>query len=224
VSVSQPQVSEQSAELLQSLAHKIVSLRPSPVLKIAIDGVDGAGKTTFAKLLAPYIEKLGRPVIRASADGFHNPKEIRYRLGRNSPEGFFRDSYNYEVMKEVLLDPLSGGGDGIFRSAVFDVDLDLPVTLREEKAPPDAILLLDGIFLHRPELCQYWAYSIFLDVPFEVSIPRGAQRGSGSADINAASNVRYIHGQKLYFEECRPKTKASVVIDYWDVKSPRILG
>jgi len=64
------------------------------VLRVGIDGVDGAGKTTFADELAAALAPFGRPVIRAGVDGFHHPRAVRYRRGRESPEGFFRDSYD----------------------------------------------------------------------------------------------------------------------------------
>src|SRR4029453_49932 len=57
-------------------------------------------------------------------------------------------------------------------------------------ASPGDILVFDGIFLHRPELRAYWDYSVFLEVAFAVSIPRGAQRDDSSPDPEAASNQR----------------------------------
>lgn len=61
--------------------------------------MDGAGKTTFADELLPFIEGAGRKVIRATVDGFHQPKVKRYRLGRDAPGGFYRDSYDYAALK-----------------------------------------------------------------------------------------------------------------------------
>ncbi|WP_247506007.1 hypothetical protein [Bradyrhizobium sp. 1] len=106
----------------------------------------------FANELAEVIVGLGRPVIRASVDGFHNPRTIRYARGRQSPLGFFEDSYNYAFLKQYLLDPLSPGGHRRYCAAVFDHVTDLPVPLMEQEAHPVSMLLFDGIFLHRPEL------------------------------------------------------------------------
>lgn len=62
----------------------IYNKRLNKVTKLAIDGVDGAGKTTLADELAIALEKKGEQVIRASIDGFHNPQKLRYAMGRNS--------------------------------------------------------------------------------------------------------------------------------------------
>ena len=120
------------SDLLQSLAARILALPATRIVKVGIDGVDGAGKTTFSGELAQILSASGRPLITASVDGFHYPKSIRYRLGKDSPEGFFRDSYDYAALKTVLLDPLSPGGTGRYRTAIFDHRSDLPVEMPEE--------------------------------------------------------------------------------------------
>lgn len=211
-----------SAGLLVRLEREILRRRGAGVLRVGIDGVDGAGKTTLADALADVLRAAGIPVIRASVDGFHHPRAVRYRLGRHSPEGFFRDSYDYGTLRRSLLDPLSPGGSLRYRAAVFDQRSDRQVDAAEERARPGSVLIVDGIFLHRAELRAYWDFSVFLDVRFEVSIPRGAQRGEGSPDPLAPENRRYIEGQRLYLRECDPKTHATLVIGYDDPAAPRI--
>jgi uridine kinase len=78
----------------------------------------------------------GVPVIRASIDGFHYPRHIRYRRGRRSPEGYFRDSFNYEALTTDLLHPLGPGGSLRYRRAVFDYRADAVVEAAAETAPP----------------------------------------------------------------------------------------
>jgi uridine kinase len=210
-------------ELLDTIATKILELPTPFVTRVAIDGFDGAGKTVFADELAKVLEISGRPIIRASVDAFHNPRALRYRLGKTSPEGFFRDSYNYPELKAVLLDPLSPKGSGIYRTAAFDHRTDSAVSVPEMQAIPNSILVFDGIFLHRPELRDYWNFSVFLKVDFNVSIPRGAQRGEGSPDLQAPENRRYVEGQKLYVRECSPEYYATVVVNNETLEAPSIV-
>ena len=211
--------------LISRIAADINRLPSNRVIRVGIDGVDGAGKTTFANEIADELELLGRTVIRATVDGFHNPRIIRYQRGRTSPEGFFHDSYNYAALKTLLLDPLSPNGSGRYRLAVFDQLTDKPVSADEEQAYPGAVLVFDGIFLHRQELRTYWDFSIFLDVRFEVSIPRGARRGIGfgSADPESVEYARYVEGQKLYLLECEPKRYATLVVDNNNLAAPCII-
>lgn len=145
--------------ILRTVAEAILQLLSAHVIRVGIDGVDGAGKSMFGDELAHVLTAAGRNVIRASVDGFHNPRALRYRLGRQSPEGYFRDSYDYGQLNALLLDPLSPGGHGRYRVAAFDHRTDQPVPLPEAQASPGDILVFDGIFPHRPQLCGSWDYS-----------------------------------------------------------------
>ena len=213
----------QTNQILEEIATFIVCCKPEQIVRVAVDGVDGVGKTTFADKLGRVVELIGRPVIRSSVDGFHNPRELRYRRGRASPEGFYFDSYDYAALRSYLLDPLGPGGSGLYRSAVFDHVTDSPVPVQTRAAPPGAALIVDGLFLHREELRGMWDFSIFLDAPFEITIPRGAARGpgwGGSPDPTAPSNRRYIEGQQIYLRQDQPQARANVVIDYSDLTAP----
>jgi len=209
--------------LLGVIAGRIARLAPDRVVRVAIDGVDGAGKTTFADELADILRTLPRSVIRASVDGFHNPRALRYRRGRSSPEGYFEDSYNYAALKEHLLDPLSPGGSRRYRAAVFDHVTDTAVSVPEREAPASSILLFDGIFLHRPELFPYWDASIFLDVDFAVSVSRCASRDGSSPDPFSSANRRYVKGQRIYLLACEPTKKATITIDNTNLSSPALV-
>src|SRR6185295_1120588 len=138
--------------LLARLAEAIAALHPDRRIRVAIDGVDGAGKTMLADALAPLIAARGRAVIRASVDDFHNPRAIRYVRGRHSPDGFFLDSYDYRAFRRLLLDPIGPEGAGRYIAKHFDHRSDAPVAPREQQAESSAALIVDGIFLHRPEL------------------------------------------------------------------------
>lgn len=191
---------------------------------MAVDGVDGAGKTVFAGELAAALRRRGAPTVEASVDGFHHPREVRHRRGRGSPEGFFLDSYDYDAFVALLLEPFGPGGSGRYVRAVYDVHAEAPVDLALEQAPSGATLVVDGIFLHRDELAALWDFSIWLDVPFEVSIPRGARRGYGEPDPAAASNRRYIEGQRLYLAACAPAGRATIVVDNTRLDRPFVRG
>lgn len=205
------------------VATAVLALPADRIRRVAIDGVDGAGKTHFADELAKELTGQGAPVIRASADGFLAPPRTRHRRGKTSAEGFYRDSFDYGRMVRLLLDPLSPRGSGVYVSAVYDVHREREVSYPPEVAAPDAILVVDGIFLHRDELIRFWDFSVWLEVPFTVSIPRGARRCYGDPDPDSPKNRRYIEGQRLYMVECDPKNRATLVIDNADLERPTIV-
>jgi uridine kinase len=69
-------------------------------VQVGIDGIDGAGKTVFANHLAAIMEAAERSVVRVSTDDFHHPRSVRHRRGRDSPESFWLDSYDYPAVSE----------------------------------------------------------------------------------------------------------------------------
>jgi uridine kinase len=189
-----------------------------------VDGVDGAGKTVFADELADVLRRRGVTVVRASVDGFHHPPEIRYRRGRRSPEGFFLDSYDYRALRRLLLEPLAARGDRRIVRRIYDVQAERHVDPAVESAADVDVLVFDGIFAHRQELRDLWDHTVFLQVGFEVSIPRGARRGYGNPDPAAASNRRYVEGQRLYLDTCQPRRHATWVVDNNVLTDAHIVG
>jgi uridine kinase len=177
-----------------------------PGFIVAIDGVDGAGKTVFADRLAELIPA----AIRSSVDGFHRPRALRYRQGRYSPEGFLDDSYDYDALRTRLLQPFRAGQT--CETAMFDHVTDAPVSVRAAVTPA-SVLVLDGIFLHRDELRAYWDYSVFLRVGFAETYARMATRDGCPPDPAHPANRRYVEGQREYLRRYDPEAHASVVID-----------
>ncbi|KDQ12692.1 hypothetical protein BOTBODRAFT_176127 [Botryobasidium botryosum FD-172 SS1] len=214
-------------ELLHHVATAIISARQARkskgVLRVAIDGVDGVSNMGFADELAAYLCTLPSTpsTIRASVDGFHNPPELRYRRGRDSPEGFYRDSYNYEALEQFLLDPLSPGGTRRYALRVYDVDASAPVPLPADSltASENDILIFDGIFLHRPELREYWDLCVFLNVPLGAFVQQRARR-SPQTDPDSEDDRRYVDAQKLYLDEAQPAQHASILVDYTSLSIP----
>jgi uridine kinase len=216
------------SQLLAELAGRIVALDLPHPTRVAIDGVDAAGKTTLANELVDFVEAHGRKVIRASIDGFHNPALTRHRRGAKAPEGYYHDSFNYPALKELLLIPLGPDGTRRYSTAIFDYKTDSELKIEKRIAESGVVLLFDGVFLFRPELAELWDFSIFVEASFEVTLTRAVERDAalfGSSDnVRRRYDERYIPGQKLYLEQCRPKERATVVVDNNDPDNPQLCG
>jgi len=210
----------QRHDVILHLARRIAALqRPHP-LRVAIDGVDAAGKTTLADELIAPLKHLGRPVIRASIDGFHNPRAVRYRRGEFSGEGYFRDSFNHAALIKVLLHPLGPDGNRRYRRAVFDFRTDSPIDAPLKDAASDTVLLFDGVFLLVPDLRPYWDFAIFVRASFETTVARAEVRDrrlfGNASDVRRRYEERYVPGQRLYLAEVQPERHATVTVDNED--------
>jgi uridine kinase len=211
--------------LLTVLATRIIAISLPHPTRVAIDGVDAAGKTTLANSLASQIAP-HRPVIRAGIDRFHHPREVRYRRGPDSPEGYYADSFDLEALRRLLLDPLGPGGSREIQTGLFDFRSDSPQPTAPVQVTPDAILLFDGVFLQRPELAGCWDFVIFVEVSFETVLRRAVERdrelfGSPQVVIERYQK-RYIPAQRMYLAECHPAQHADIVVINDDPIHPEI--
>lgn len=201
-------------DLLDALADEFLSNSARGRTLIAVDGVDGAGRTRFADDLAARLGRGSHPVFRASIDGFHRPRGDRYLRGKDSPLGYYEDSYDYDLFRRVLVEPFRLGGSAGFVTAAYDVRRDAQVGMDFKTGPQDATLIVDGVFLNRPELRGLWNWSVWLDVLAEVADGRlKARDGQGIAP-------RYRDGQALYLAQADPRTVASVIVDNTDPDRP----
>ena len=207
--------------LLQRLVERVGQSLGPGLTTIAIDGVDGVGKTTFANALAERLTAAGLTVARSSIDGFHHPRATRYRLGKDSPAGFFRDSHDLAALRTELLYPARIGLPCLL--AVFDHRRNRLIARKPQTIGLPAVLVFDGLFLHRPELRDEWDLSVLLDAPFEVTFARMAARDGSDPDPAARSNRRYREGQLLYFAEARPQQQADILVDCTDWSDPQVI-
>ena len=209
------------AGLLAELATRIVALPDVVPRLVGVDGVDGVGKTYLADELAEALRSAGLTAVRVSIDGFHRPRAERYRRGRFSPEGYYRDSFDYPAFQASVVAPLRPGADGAVRTAAFDVRADRPTDGDLVTVAAGDVVVVDGLFLHRPELASIWGLSVFLRAPWPVALARMVARDGAPAPEAAR---RYRDGQRLYLALCGPERRASVVVDNEDVEAPRIVG
>ena len=217
-----------SSVLIDFLTQVLGSIKYKHPLRLAIDGIDAAGKTILADEIADALKNKGRSVIRASIDGFHRPRKERYRRGELSPEGYYNDSFDIEAIKQHLLLPLGPDGTGEYRTKIFDFRHDSPLVSPAAHASEDSILLFDGVFLLRPELKDLWDLSMFVQIDFSVSLQRALDRDlqlfGSKEEIIRRYEKRYMPGQRIYLRQAKPQRVADIVIDNNDPNNPEIIS
>jgi uridine kinase len=131
----------------------------------AVVAVDGAvGSTEFGRELVAALARAGHASVFASIDDFvSSPAD---RIGaRQTPSGYYEQRYDYATFRRVLIDPFRLGGSTGFVVAAFDEGASRSIEPVWRTAPPDAILVVAGPFLARPELRGTFNYTIHLETP-----------------------------------------------------------
>lgn len=160
---------------------------------IAVDGRRDSGMRQFADDLAEILHVGGHTVFHASIEDFQQPRSRRER-------GRYSDGYDYSLLRRVLIDPFRTAGSTGFAVTGFDADRDEPVFQPKWKsAGLDAILIVDGVFLNRPELSGIWNYSVWLENPPEIE----------------------DRGDAAYLADVTPSALATAIYDNRDPEHPR---
>lgn len=119
-----------------------------------------------------------------------------------------------------MIDPLRAGEP--ITPVVWDVARDRAVHPALITVPEGGLLLVDGIFLQRPELAGFWDAVVWVEAPFTVTVPRGNSRfpGRHEADPGSPANARYVGGQRHYLAEADPRARATWFLYNTDLETP----
>lgn len=209
--------------MLDRLAATIDELRPERRVLVAIDGADAAGKSTLARAVAGTVT---RPAVCASIDTWHRPRFVRHQQGGDSAAGYYEDSFDYAALVGELIEPFRSGASSV-TTTWFDHLADQPRRSDVSDVPPTAALLMEGVFLQRPELRGLWDLRVYLQVPESVTLSRALERDA--ADLGGPDAVRqryqrrYLPGQRLYRDAAAPVESADIVVDNTDPLHPVVV-
>jgi len=209
------------------LSKRILDLPSNSPVLVAISGKDASGKTIMADLIAKYIQKqTDRQVIRINVDDFMNERSVRYTEAASAGEGCYKYTFNFEAFKKYALEPLRPNGSYVYKNKVFDHATDKSMLAEDQKADSNAIVIIDGVFLFKKDLVDFWNLKILLETSDDVVIERGARRDEtriGNYDDARKKFIdRYIASQTIYYHEVSPDKLADIIINNDDYESPSI--
>jgi uridine kinase len=221
-----PQPTPARREVIAQVAQSIAALGPNR-LRVAIDGLTAAGKTSFGHEIARCIAEFGRQALRASLDDFKRPWREAHLYDRTSGEGYYRNAFDYDAVHRLLLEPAGPQGSGLVALCSIDPLTQIDHSAAVVPVSSDGVLIVDGVFAFRPELDDVWDLKIWLDVDPELSVRRGTRRDIElEGDANAAEVLhrsRYLPAEMLYLSEVDPLRKADIVIDNRDFDLPSVV-
>ncbi|HSP59695.1 MAG TPA: uridine kinase [Ornithinimicrobium sp.] len=211
--------------VLLDLLSLMLATGPGRRALVAVDGPDGVGKTRMVEeLVAIAAHVAGREVLSVSVDDFHHPRALRWAMGRDA-RTHYEDAFDYAALRARVLRPFRDGGPVV--RASWDLAADRPADPEPVHPSEDALLLVEGVYLRRPELVGEWDATCLVTAPARVTVPRGnarfpGRRVPGDDDPAHPVNARYTGAQALYRQQART-APPSWIVDNTDLRRPEIV-
>jgi len=204
--------------LIRDEVKKIQRHRTKPV-RIAVNGIEGTGKTTFASDFVAYLRAHNFAALHISIDGFHFNKKQRYKQGRDSSDGYYEDSYNEAAFVDKVL-RLSQGNPPRYIEATHDLMTDDYLDLPPKNLADNAIIVTDGCYLFKPVFNPFWDLRLYLKTDFETALERGVKRDQNSLGgyekAREKFKLRYHAASRRHISEVNPEALADIIIDNSD--------
>ena len=180
---------------------------------VAVSGIDASGKGYVSERLAARLEDVGQRVALTGADGWLNLPAKRFDSA-NAAEHFYLHAFRFDEMFERMILPLRDS-----RSIRVEADFTEETATayrRHVYAWQDVgVVLLEGIYLLRPEFRPRYDVAIWIDCTFETAIERAVARGqeglSPEETVRAFRTI-YLPAQEIHFARDHPQAAADIVI------------
>lgn len=196
-------------------------------LIVAVNGIDGSGKTHFAEKLAQALFDLSVTTHVLHVDDFHLPRAVRAACSLTPPECYYGSTFDWDLLCSVVLEPLREAGRASISYKARDLSSDECSVSREYVVSPGDVVILEGVFLLGPVLRPYFDCSVYLHISEEECLRRVVRRDGylfGTENqITDRYHKKYLPGQRLYIEESNPLEAATWVVDNTDFTNPVIM-
>lgn len=216
-------VSEPRSDAIDEIARRLVHRVGDHPLRVAVDGLTGAGKSIFSEELTAAVTDRGGRGLHLSTDDFHHRVEHR-RRDPDRARGYRRDAFDLTSFGRLVLEPLGPAGDRRVVPRLHDLTTDEMVAAEIVTVPADTVVVVDGTFLQDAPLHDAWDVVIYLETPADVAVERAVPRDTalfGSADaVRDVYATRYHAACRLYVDDVDPVGRATVVVDNTDLDRP----
>ncbi|MCM2604033.1 uridine kinase [Rossellomorea marisflavi] len=185
---------------------------------IGIDGLGVSGKTTLAQCIQRDLLDGSRQTVLIHLDDHIMPSSNRYGTGMPQWREYYELHWDVIGLKSTLFDFLTSP-HLLFHVPFYDKHTDR-IIQKQLDVQQDAVVLVEGVFLQRPEWIGYFDAVIFVDCPFPIRkrrvISRDGYLGNESEILKAYQN-RYWPAEDYYMATMRPMEHAIIyhINDEW---------
>ena len=198
--------------LVDAITQKRAAVAPNRALLVGISGIDGSGKGFVSAKLAEALREKSLNVALISADDWLNLPHVCINP-ENPGEHFYNHALRLKEMFEQLIIPLREKR-GISLTADCADAKARSYRRQRYKFRNIDIVLVEGIFLFKPEYRHYFDVTVWIDCSFECALQRAIARGQEGlppAETITAFETIYFPAQRIHVERDNPRAAADYV-------------
>lgn len=177
---------------------------------VAIDGLGGAGKSTFVHDLANALKKVCTINV-LHMDDYIVESEKRYNTGYDEWFEYYYLQWDIACIKNFL-EKVHGKAQEL-TLPFYNRTTNTVVNINKVFAA-NSILLLEGVFLQRKDWRKFYDYTIFLECPLEIRKERVLKRDTYIGDVSAITKKyekRYWIAEDYYLTKEQPLQQADCI-------------
>lgn len=212
--------------MIDKLADLIIRSRPpeGPMV-VGVTGIDASGKSAMTAMLAGELIRSELPVQIIQIDDFHRPRAERQYGDLPEPDKYYENTFDFARLKTEILTPIRDEGSLDVSITCLDLVADTWSVDRHFVVKEESIVLIDGLFLFRPEMSHFLDLIVFLDVTESTVLERANSRDVPVHGLGIITKyeTKYLPAQRKYLEDFPPETNADVIIDNNDWSNPIVI-
>lgn len=191
---------------------------------LAVDGIDGSGKSMLADRLLGVLAQAGTPAVLLRVDDFRRP--IAWgQDARGEADVYYEDYYDLALLERGARAFLQG--DSGFELPVFDSRTERHQGRRTIAFDGAPLALIEGVFAQRVRAVREGAAIVYIETSREEArrriLARDTARGRTVADVTHRIETRYFPAQARYIREHDPVAHADALIAHERAGAPDLV-
>jgi uridine kinase len=189
---------------------------------ITVDGIDGSGKSTFARTLHAALAAAGHAPVLFRVDDF------RRKVAWTTPEAeaeLYYDAYYDLARCDACLAAFVDGARSV-AIPIYDVAAERVTGEQTVALAAAEVAVVEGVFpLRLPRVAA--GILVYLDASEAEArrriVARDVKKGRSIEEIHRRIDRRYFPSQGRYHRELDPRGRADIVVDNEDPRAPRVV-
>ena len=181
---------------------------------IGIDGLGGAGKSKISEQICEYFNENQYHTVLLHIDDFINIKKVRYNDAYSDWQCYYDIQWRYDYFALSVIDKIKTSAISSVDVELYDKDKDT-YYIQNYSIEKKTIVIVEGIFLQRKELCGIFDFMIYIDIPEDIRLKRVLMRDTymgNQQQIKDKYENRYFPAEHKYINDYHPADYVDYVI------------